>query len=166
MTEHRPFRVLFVCLGNICRSPTADGVFRKLVASEGLEKKIECESAGISDYHEGDPADARAVAAAKRRNIDISGLRSRPVSLEDFLVFDLMLAMDQYVLDRLITLRRSMASSARTETRLFLDFAPELAVREVPDPYEGGDAGFEYVLDLIEAGTRGLLADIKKRLAG
>lgn len=155
-------RVLFVCLGNICRSPTAHGVFAKMVAEAGLARAIESDSAGTTDYHRGEAPDPRAVAAAKRRGIDIARLRARPVEPADLARFDLLLAMDRPVLRRLSAMGRRLGGDARGRVGLFLDHAPGLGVREVPDPYLGGEEGFDAVLDLIEEGAKGLLAAIRR----
>lgn len=153
-------RVLFVCLGNICRSPTAAAVFRDLLAREAPELGIEVDSAGTHDYHGGSPPDPRAIAAAARRGIDMRMLRARAVRPDDFARFDLLLAMDEQNLRRL----REMApeSSLRERVRLLLEFAPASNRREVPDPYYGGPAGFEDVLDLVEEAGRGLLAALRR----
>ena len=153
-------RVLFVCMGNICRSPTAEAVVRELARSEAAGLAVEFDSAGTHGYHIGDPPDERAIAAARRRGIDMSGLRARKVERADFERFDFVLAMDEQVYGRLA----GIAPATRVERlRLFLDFAPELGRRDVPDPYYGGPAGFEEVLDLVEAGARGLLAALAGR---
>lgn len=154
-TKHRsntqPVRVLFVCLGNICRSPMAEGVFRALAAKRGLD--VEVDSAGTGAWHVGEPPDGRGQQAALRRGIDLSSLRGRQVSAGDFEHFDLILAMDD---GNLVDLRQMVSGSARERARLFLEFAPECGRREVPDPYYGGDGGFDDVLDLIEAASDGL----------
>lgn len=155
-------RVLFVCLGNICRSPTAAGVFRKLVAEAGLSHKIESNSAGISDYHRGEPPDARAAAAARRRGIDLTGMRARAVVPADLRAFDFLLAMDQEVLRRLSGMCRLRRAAGGGKIGLFLEHAPHLPVREVPDPYLGDAEHFEEALDLIEAGAEGLLAHLRR----
>lgn len=148
-------RVLFVCLGNICRSPTAEAVFRELVQREASPLEIEVDSAGTHGYHLGSPPDERAIAAAARRGIDMSALRARVVEPGDFERFDLVLAMDESVYRRL----RNIAPRERADrVRRLLDYAPQLNRREVPDPYYGGDTGFEEVLDLVEEAARGLLA--------
>ncbi len=151
--------VVFVCLGNICRSPSAEGVFRGLVRSEGLAEHITTDSAGTGSWHIGDPPDGRAQAAALRRDVDLSDLRARQFKAADFERFDYVLAMDE-------ANRRDMARLSPPglddRLRLFLDFAPQLGQREVPDPYYGGDGGFEDVLDMIEAASRGLLEDIRR----
>ena len=148
-------RVLFVCLGNICRSPTAEAVFRDLVRREAAEQAIEADSAGTHAYHVGSAPDARTVAAARRRGIDMSQLRARIVEAADFERFDLLLAMDEQNFQHLL----GMAPPERRDRiRLFLEFAPGQPRREVPDPYYGGATGFEDVLDLVEEAARGLLA--------
>jgi protein-tyrosine phosphatase len=153
-------RVLFVCMGNICRSPTAEAVVRELARREAAELALELDSAGTHGYHVGDPPDERAIEAARRRGIDMSRLRARKVEPADFERFDLVLAMDGEVYGRL----SGIAPRARTgRLRMFLEFAPELGRRDVPDPYYGGAAGFEEVLDLVEAGARGLLAALAGR---
>jgi protein-tyrosine phosphatase len=153
-------RVLFVCMGNICRSPTAEAVVRELARREAAELALELDSAGTHGYHVGDPPDERAIEAARRRGIDMSRLRARKVEPADFERFDLVLAMDEGVYGRL----SGIAPRARADRlRLFLEFAPELGRRDVPDPYYGGAAGFEEVLDLVEAGARGLLAALAGR---
>lgn len=151
-------RILFVCLGNICRSPTAEIVFRQIVAREAPELPIEIDSAGTADYHIGAPPDTRTREAALRRGYDMSTLRARVVEPQDFGRFDLILAMDRQNLD---VLRRRAPAAARDRIRLFLEFAPAGGVTEVPDPYYGGANGFEEVLDLIEAAARGLLEHVQ-----
>ena len=153
-------RVLFVCLGNICRSPTAEAVFRDLLRRDGRNLRIDADSAGTHSYHAGSGPDARAVAAASRRGIDMRGLRARKVTESDFQHFDLLLAMDEEVYCQLLEVA---PLERRDRVRLFLEYAPELGRREVPDPYGGGPAGFEEVLDLVEAGARGLLAALAQR---
>ena len=148
-------RVLFVCMGNICRSPTAEAVFRDLQRREAAEFAIEADSAGTHAYHVGSAPDARTVAAARRRGIDMSMLRARVVEAVDFERFDLLLAMDEQNYRHLL---RMAPPERRDRVRLFLEFAPEQGRREVPDPYYGGPTGFEDVLDLAEEAARGLLA--------
>lgn len=151
-------RVLFVCMGNICRSPTAEAVVREFARREaGLA--LEVDSAGTHGYHTGDAPDERSIVAARRRGFDLATLRARVVEAADFERFDLVLAMDDAVLQRL----RELAPPRHAErVRLFLDFAPGLGRRDVPDPYYGSAAGFEEVLDLVEEGARGLLAVLAK----
>jgi protein-tyrosine phosphatase len=146
--------VLFVCLGNICRSPTAEAVFRQLLTRSNTELEVEVDSAGIGDWHIGEPPDRRAQAAARRRGLDMSALRARQIVHEDFALFDLILAMDR---QNLTELRRRAPAQYRERVKLFLEFAPELEAHDVPDPYYGGEAGFEEVLDLAEQAARGLL---------
>jgi protein-tyrosine phosphatase len=153
-------RILFVCLGNICRSPTAEGVLRVLAAREAPELVIEVDSAGTAGYHVGQPPDPRTRAAAARRGYDLGALRARIVEPEDFEHFDLILAMDH---DNLEVLRRRAPHQARERLRLFLEFAPEGVAEEVPDPYYGGPNGFEEVLDLVESASRGLLAHLRRQ---
>ena len=152
--------VVFVCLGNICRSPTAEGVFRAIVERHGLDRRIGVDSAGTGAYHTGEPPDQRAQAAARRRGFDLSAIRARKATAADFKRFDYVLAMDrenQAALSRLCPLGEEHRIS------LFLDYAPQLGQRDVPDPYYGGGNGFELVLDLIEAAAEGLLADIREK---
>lgn len=152
-------RVLFVCTGNICRSPTAEGVFRHIVAEAGLEDRIVSDSAGTHGYHIGDPPDPRAQKAAARRGVDLSDLRARRVGSGDFLEFDYILAMDD---SHLHQLKRMTPPHGSAEVRLFLDYTPGKRGGEVPDPYYGGPGDFETVLDLVEMGSQGLLAHIRK----
>ncbi|MDF3864124.1 low molecular weight phosphotyrosine protein phosphatase [Pseudomonas denitrificans (nom. rej.)] len=153
-------KVLFVCLGNICRSPTAEGVFRHKVREAGLEDRIEIDSAGTGDWHVGKAPDARTRAAALRRGYDLSSLRARQVSAIDFSRYDLVLAMDNA---NLRDLKHLCSSSGKAELDLFLR-RYELEIDEVPDPYYGGEDGFEQVLDLVERACDGLLTEVKGRL--
>jgi len=148
-------RLLFVCLGNICRSPIAEGVFASVAAQSGNGGLFELDSAGTGAWHIGNPPDPRAIAAAARRGIDLSGQRARQVRARDFSDFDLLLAMD---MDNQAELLSLAPGEHRGKVRLFLDDAPQLGSSEVPDPYYGGEHGFEEVLDLVEAGSRALLA--------
>ncbi|MBI1317344.1 MAG: low molecular weight phosphotyrosine protein phosphatase [Candidatus Hydrogenedens sp.] len=154
-----PIRVLFICLGNICRSPTAEGVFTKLVEDSGLSERIHVDSAGTGDWHVGDPPDRRARAEAARRGIDISGLRGRQVARSDFDTFHYVLAMDQ---SNYRDLSRLCPTAHRGKLHLCLDFASDADEREVPDPYYGGDDGFAHVYDLVEDAARGLLQRIRQ----
>ena len=153
-------KILFVCLGNICRSPTAAGVLRTLAARESPELSIEVDSAGTAGYHVGEPPDPRTRQAAARRGYDLSALRARIVEPGDFERFDLIVAMDR---ENLRVLRRRAPPAAHERLRLLLEFAPEAGPEDVPDPYYGGPNGFEEVLDLIEAAARGLLAHLRQR---
>ena len=154
-------KVLFVCLGNICRSPTAEAVFRHLVARDAQHLQIVIDSAGTHAYHIGEPPDGRSQAAARRRGIDMSALRARQVHASDFEEFDLILAMDR---DNLDELKRRCPPRLDERLRLLLEFAP-VSERDVPDPYYGGEAGFERVLDLVEQACGGLLAELRRRLS-
>jgi len=152
-------KVLFVCLGNICRSPTAEGVFRSLVERQGLAGDISVDSAGTGAWHVGDPPDPRAQASAEVRGYDLSGQRARKIHGDDFSRFDYIIAMDRSNHTDLT----SMAPPAgRERIHMFLAFAPETGVREVPDPYYGAGDGFATVLDLVEAASQGLLDDIRQ----
>jgi protein-tyrosine phosphatase len=152
-------KVLFVCLGNICRSPTAEGVFRHVVIRAGLEDKIEIDSAGTHAYHVGDPPDPRAQLAAKRRGIDLSRLRGRKAVRADIETFDYVLAMDRENHENLLAI---CPEGLESKVQLFMEFAPHRSEREVPDPYFGGASGFDRVLDMIEEAAAGLLEDIRK----
>ncbi len=154
-------KVLFVCMGNICRSPTAEGVFRKLVSEQGLGKAIEIDSVGTHAYHVGEPPDSRAQEAARRRGIDLSGLRGRAATRDDIVRFDYVLAMDAENHEALLEI---CPAEHRHKIRLLLDFAPQRPEREVPDPYFGGTAGFDRVLDMIEEAAKGLLEDVRRKL--
>lgn len=154
-------RVLFVCTGNICRSPTAEGVLRIMAEREGLAGRVEIDSCGTHDYHLGDPPDPRACAHARKRGYDIAALRARKLDRSDFERFDLLVALDrghERILGRLAP------PAAKHKVRLFMGFAPELGLDDVPDPYYGGAAAFEHALDLIERAAERLLDDIKSRL--
>jgi protein-tyrosine phosphatase len=149
-------RVLFVCTGHNCRSPTAEAVFRHLVEREGLAERIATESAGTGDWHVGDPPDARARAAAAARGYDLEPLRASQVSAADFRRFDLIVAMDR---SHLRALERLRPNGARGGLRMFMD-------RDVPDPYYGTVDDFERMLDMIEDGARRLLAEVTRDLTG
>jgi protein-tyrosine phosphatase len=155
-------KILFVCLGNICRSPTAEGVLRAIAARDFPSLAIEVDSAGTADYHVGEPPDRRTVAAARRRGYELGSLRARLVQREDFLRFDQLLAMDRANLATLES-RRPPGASARLG--LFMEFAPDSEFDEVPDPYYGGIEDFERVLDLCEAAARGLLSRLAEGAA-
>jgi protein-tyrosine phosphatase len=154
-------QVLFVCTGNICRSPTAEGVFRTLVERAGLAGWIGVDSAGTHGYHVGEPPDPRTQAAAIARGYDLSGLRARRVAREDFRRFDLVLAMDR---DHHAMLARVAPPDAGHKLRLLMEFARRSRVDEVPDPYYGGPDGFELVLNLVEDAAEGLLEHLRREL--
>ena len=150
-------RILFVCLGNICRSPTAEGVMRHVVREEGVEDAIEIDSAGTGGWHVGAPPDERATAAARKRSIELDGA-ARKFTPDDFDGFDLILAMDDE--NRRDLLALAPDDEAQAKVHLLREFDPAsdgAADLDVPDPYYGGDEGFDHVLDLIDAATRGLL---------
>jgi len=151
MTRHR---ILFVCLGNICRSPMAEGAFRRLVAERDLSDCFEIDSAGLGNWHEGQAPDSRAQQAATRRGIDISMQSARQLQPDDFFRFDLILAMDA---SNHGDLRQLSPKNVHGKIRHFLDFAPQTGTREVPDPFFGEADGFDHALDLIEAAAEGLL---------
>lgn len=159
MNDTASVRVLFVCMGNICRSPTAEGVFRKMVHEQGLHQHIGIDSAGTHAYHVGEAPDRRAQAAANKRDIDLSDIRGRRFTVQDFHEFDYILAMDR---DNLGNIQYLNPGDARGRAHLFLEFASGFAETEVPDPYYGGERGFEHVLDLVEAASAGLLAHIRE----
>ncbi len=154
--------VLFVCTGNICRSPTAEGVFRHYVAQNGLSKHFLIDSAGTQSYHAGKPPDTRAMSSALLRGVKMDDLRARHVEPKDFEVFDLILAMDRGHYDILKSMAPAKGGAALS---LFMDFAPEAGQTDVPDPYYGGGNDFEYALDLVEQGARGLLNHLKQELS-
>lgn len=156
-----PVGVLFVCSGNICRSPTAEGVFRAMVDAVGLGRSVEVDSAGIGDWHVGESPDPRAQEAALARGIDIGGQRARQVRTGDFHRFDYVVAMDR---SHRRALLRLAPDGAAARVRLFLDFAPQVGTRDVPDPYYGALGGFDHVFALIEAGADGLLREIRTHL--
>lgn len=153
-------KVLFVCMGNICRSPTAHGVFESLVSQRGLIRDIEIDSAGTHAYHVGEPPDRRASQVAKTRGFDLSYIRARRVEVSDFEYFDYILAMDE---DNFSILDSMAPASHKEKLKLFLEYAPARDETEVPDPYYGGAHGFEHVLDLVEEASQGLLDTIKKK---
>lgn len=155
--------VLFVCMGNICRSPTAEGVFRDRVAKAGLSERIRIDSAGTHPYHVGNPPDPRAAAAALRRGVDLSAIRARQLDMGDFYVFQRILVMDA---DNHAQVLEQRPPDGTASVGYFLDFAPYLNIREVPDPYYGGPRGFDRVLDLIEEAAEGLLHDVRRVLDG
>jgi protein-tyrosine phosphatase len=154
-------KVLMVCTGNICRSPTAEGVLRAELAKSGLDHQVVVASAGTHDYHIGEGADPRTIAAALRRGVDLRWHVARQVGGADFSTFDLILAADCGHLNDLKAMRPARATA---EIALLMDYAPGQPLREVPDPYFGGGAGFEQVLDLSAAACAGLVAALTERL--
>ena len=153
-------KVLFVCMGNICRSPTAEGVFAAQVKSKNLDHLIEIDSAGTHAYHVGEGPDVRSQKTALKRGIDLSALKARRAVTEDFEKFDYVLAMDR---ENYQGLEAICPPGAEYKLHLFLSFAPNLEHEEVPDPYYGGPLGFERVLDMIEEASEGLLQEIQLR---
>jgi protein-tyrosine phosphatase len=156
-----PLRVLMVCLGNICRSPTAHAVFQQRLVAAGLHDQVLVDSAGTGDYHIGAAPDVRTRAAGAARGYDMSALRARQVRAEDFLDFDFLLAMDE---NNLRDLERQCPPAHRHKLRLFMDFANDRG-RSVPDPYYGEAESFQQVLDLVECAADGLLLHIRSRLS-
>lgn len=150
-------RVLMVCLGNICRSPTAEAMLRHHVHAAGLDHRIEVDSAGTADYHVDSPPDRRAVAHGEKRGLRMQHLRGRQVERADFDRFDYVLAMDE---DNLMNLKRLRPAGSRAQVALLMSFAPQAGAREVPDPYYGGADGFEQVLDLVDSACEGILANL------
>ena len=158
--EKKKIKVLFCCMGNICRSPLAHGLFEHRVEAAGLGDKIFVDSAGTHAYHIGELPDPRSQETAMRHGFDLSAQRARKVTASDFEKFDYVLAMDR---DNHALLSGLSPEQHRHKLKLFLEFAPQLAESEVPDPYYGGAAGFERVYDLIDAAAEGLMVDIDSR---
>lgn len=151
-------KILFVCTGNICRSPTAEAVFRAHVAAQGLEAGFACDSAGTHGYHIGESPDPRTVAAALKRGVDMTQLVARRVHSSDYDGYDLILAMDE---GHLRQLQRAKPKGSKAEVALYLEYAGVTHTRDVPDPYYGGSQDFERVLDLVEEATVKLLAKLR-----
>ena len=154
MSQPQNIRVLFVCLGNICRSPTAHGVFASLLQQHGLSQTVTVDSCGTGDWHVGQAPDRRATQEASKRGFDLAGLRARQVEAADFQRFDYIVAMDKL---NLADLQDMQPAEYTGYLGLFLPFAPELIIEEVPDPYYGDGDGFSHVLDLVESASAGLL---------
>lgn len=153
-------RILFICMGNICRSPTAEGVTNNIIINKGLDTYIKVDSAGTHGYHVGEPPDPRTCEAALRRGIDLSDIRARKVVPEDFERFDLLLAMDR---DNLALLKRGARPEHHAKLGLFMRYASRFDTDEVPDPYYGGEQGFELVLDMAEDAAGGLIETLQRR---
>jgi protein-tyrosine phosphatase len=160
MISRNKVSVLFICMGNICRSPTAEGVFRDKVKQAGLNVDIHIDSAGTHDYHVGNPPDSRAQDAARGRGYDLSDLRGRQVNKQDFEVFDYILAMDK---DNLSLLLKNCPAHQQHKVRRLLSFSQRFHNLDVPDPYYGGRDGFDNVLDMVEDAALGLIAAIKQQ---
>lgn len=159
------YKVLFVCTGNICRSPTAEGVFRKLIEKAGLGDKIAVDSAGISSWHEGRQPDARSVETAFNNGVDISALRARRVVRDDFQDFDLIIALDQTHLKALNAMRPGFSPAHnKAELELMMGFAPGYGLSDVPDPYYGGQEGFQTVFKMIRDACENLLSIVQRKL--
>lgn len=156
----KKIKVLFICMGNICRSPTAEAVFRRQVEQAGLHQHIHIDSAGTHAYHVGSPPDGRAQTAGSKRGYEMANLRGRRVSVKDFAEFDYVLAMD---MDNLAHLQNECPDEYASKVGLFLEYAKNFTEREVPDPYYGGTAGFERVLDMAEDASQGLLDAIRRK---
>lgn len=154
--------VLFVCMGNICRSPTAEGVFRSVVDVEQLSQLIDCDSAGTHAYHIGNSPDSRSQATAKNHNVDLSNLVARKVTTKDFDAFDYIIAMDKDNLTNLKDIQKSIPASSKALVHLFMEFASNWDNDQVPDPYYGGNNGFEQVYKMVSDASKGLLEHIRK----
>lgn len=154
-------RILFVCMGNICRSPMAEGIFRRLLEQHGLADRVMIDSAGTHAYHVGKSPDPRAVLTAQARGIDISRLRARQAEPGDFEAFDLILVMDEHNYDALMFIG---AKRYQSKVGYLLDYAPHLNTRNLPDPYYGGEVGFERVMDMLEDACAGLLRHVQDQL--
>lgn len=163
MNQNANPSVLFVCMGNICRSPTAHAVFQRLVEQAGLAERIRIDSAGTHAYHVGNPPDERAMRAAMARRYRMDHLLARQVTAEDIAAYDYVLAMD---LANLEILQALADETLRDKPQLFMNYAPDYGLEEVPDPYYGGTNGFEQVLDMVEAAAGNLLEDIRRRHLG
>ena len=155
------YSVLFICLGNICRSPTAHGVFRHMVAGHGLSEAVSVDSAGTSNYHPNSPPDARSQAHAVKRGYDLSDLRARQIQAADFETFDLVLVMDW---DNLTQVKQTCPPRHQHKVRRFSEFCLQFDSPVVPDPYFGGVEGFERVLDLVEDASEGLLRHVRAQV--
>jgi protein-tyrosine phosphatase len=153
-------RILFVCMGNICRSPTAEGVARNIIENSELKEIVHVDSAGTHAYHTGEAPDPRARRAAAKRGVDLGRLRARQVEVEDFERFDLILAMDR---ENLLSLESYCPPDKRHKIELFMRYARRFEAEEVPDPYFGGEDGFNMVLDMVEDAAQGLVETLRRR---
>lgn len=162
-TSKMQFRVLFVCMGNICRSPTAEVVLQHFIAGNGLGDRVEVDSAATHRYHVGEAPDSRTMRAAASRGYDLSRHRARKVACQDLDDFDLILAMDKSNLDNL---RRMASPEQQARIGLFMDYSANFEDDEVPDPYYGLGHAFDLVLDMIEDAAQGLVGEIKKTIGG
>ncbi len=158
-SSKRRVGVLFVCLGNICRSPTSEGVFRHIVEMESVDHEIFVDSAGTGNYHSGYPPDSRAIEAAAKRGVQIDHLKARVINHSDFEIYDYIIAMDR---QNFSDLKHLAPAHAHSKIKMFMEFSELYKGHEVPDPYYGGDSGFERVLDMIEDASKGLLEHIKQ----
>lgn len=159
MASDMQTRVLMVCTGNICRSPSAEGILRHMVAAQGLESRIAVDSAGTTSWHQGEGPNPLAVTTAKARGYDLSPLRSRPLTARDYFDFDLLLGMDE---THIAHMTRAKPAESTAEIALFLDAWPEAGRGDVPDPYYGDETDYEYAIDLIEGGCRGWIARLTR----
>ncbi|MCW8926079.1 MAG: low molecular weight phosphotyrosine protein phosphatase [Xanthomonadales bacterium] len=155
--------ILFICMGNICRSPSAEGFFARALSDSPYADRVSVDSAGTHGYHVGQPPDSRAVETAQGFGVDISGLRARKVSVEDFERFDLIVAMDH---DNLADLKARQPANSKARLVSMMDYHPDPHPDEVPDPYYGGMTGFNYMCELLDAATRGLLEEVEGSLDG
>jgi protein-tyrosine phosphatase len=157
-------KILFVCLGNICRSPTAEGVFRQVVENHPSFNGFEIDSCGTSAFHVGEPPDPRSIKAAQARGYNLSTIRSREITLTDFTYFDYILAMDSQNLEQIERLAeqaaKDLVGGAHAKVGLFLQYGTKFNVSEVPDPYYGGKQGFDHVIDLIEDASEGFISQL------
>jgi len=158
-------KILFVCMGNICRSPTAEGVFRKLASEHAALKKLEIDSCGTIGYHVGEPSDPRSVSAAKSRGYDLSAIRARQISPSDLVYYDYIFAMDNENLSNILKLTNG-EKLHREKICLFLDYAQNNTTTSVPDPYYGGASGFDDVIDLIEDASEGFILHLLAQTSG
>ncbi len=162
MMKPEAFKILFICMGNICRSPTVEGVFRKLVSDAGLDAHVKVGSAGTHSFHVGEAPDPRAVAAAKKRGVDLTALRARQISKEDFVHFDMILVMDW---ENHAFLQQMAPRQYHHKIKLLMSFATEHESAVVPDPYYGSVDGFETVLDYVEDAATNLIDFVRRRMA-